>query len=154
MGNLDAYKLWRAIGYHTARRGYQFGDGSENADIIGVPYWVEVKRYKRVLPSTYAAGFRQGQKDMILACEREYIPDPLDVVVMARGDHGAWMVCAPVQLLLDMGYPLEVVPFTHKYIDARYNVMILTWNQFACLQRRYDEGESSTIPPVETKERC
>ena len=153
-GEREAVALWRALGYNTARRGPQFVDGSDNADVIGVPYWVEVKRYERVYPSTYAAGFRQGQKNMTRACEKEYIPDMKDVIVMARGNSGKWMVCAPVQLMIDLGYPLEIVEFKHKYIEARYQVMIVTWEQFSCLQRRFDgERESGTDRAVETKKR-
>ena len=137
-GEREAVMLWRALGYNTARRGPQFNDGSDNADIIGVPYWVEVKRYKRALPSTFAAGYRQGYNNMIRACERGYIPDLLDVIVMARGDRGKWQVLAPMQLLIDMECPIELTPFHHKYISEKHIVALVTWEQFACLQRRND----------------
>ena len=143
-GELEAVRLWRAIGYGSARRGFQYQDGSANADILGVPYWVEVKRYKRALPSTFAAGFRQGYKNMTTACERSYIPDLLDVVVMGRGDHGIWYVLAPVQLLIDLGYAGEVVSFRYKYITSNFNLMQITWEQFAYLQGRFDGKRESS----------
>lgn len=139
-GEREVRLLWAAIGYQNARRGSQFRDGSDNADVIGVPYWVEVKRYKRIYPSTLASGYRQGVKAMTIACEREYIPDLLDVIVMARGDRGKWQVLAPMQLLIDMGCPIELTRFKHKRITDKEILTVVTWEQFACLQARINKA--------------
>jgi len=40
----------RSLGYDKARRGLQYQDGTWCPDIVGVPWWVECKRYAARIP--------------------------------------------------------------------------------------------------------
>ena len=91
-GELEVVHLFRRW-FPDARRGArQAGGGSEGADVIGTPYWIEVKRHKKITKRLLDKAWAQAVRDMEVACEREIIPDLMPILVVARGDYGEWRV--------------------------------------------------------------
>jgi Holliday junction resolvase len=78
-GEREVVLLLKRAGFMDARRGYQYRDGDEMPDVVGVPWWVEVKRHKVV---NIKAAMRQA-----IAASGEQTP-----VVFSRDDRSDWLV--------------------------------------------------------------
>ena len=138
-GEQEVVKLWQRLGFDRARRGYQYRDGSEQSDVLGVPFWVEVKRYRHLLPSTWANAWNQGMAAMILACEREKIPDLMDVLVIAREDRKRWTVLMAAQTLYELGYRGENHQFQHPNLVDGIDLRKIEWTEFVKLVERMEK---------------
>lgn len=88
-GEREVVLMFKRAGFMEARRGYQYRDGSEASDVIGVPWWVEVKRHKRV-------NIKAALKQAIAACG-EQTP-----IVFSRDDGDEWLVTLRADDFLDM----------------------------------------------------
>ena len=134
-GEREVALLWKSLGFENARRGLQFRDGSDNSDVIGVPYWVEVKRYSHLYPAIWANAWNQAVAARNLACEREYIPDLYDVVVMARENRKDWSVLVSVDLLRALRYDGENHQFQHANLVEGEDLRKISWDEWAKLVR-------------------
>jgi hypothetical protein len=132
VGEREAVQIWKQW-YPNARRGSQFRDGSDNADVIGVPYWIEVKRLADVRPANYANAWIQATSAMTIACEREYIDDLQHIVVMARQDRGGWMILTTSELLYSLGFHGENYKFQHPNLVDGEDLRLVTINEWSKL---------------------
>lgn len=81
-GEREAAALLRHI-WPRARRGFQTRDGADQPDVDGTPWWVEVKRAKRI---QWVAALRQALHAISRGKDRR---PPL---VVGREDGGEWLV--------------------------------------------------------------
>lgn len=68
------------------RRGWQSREGADQCDIEGTPYWIEVKRRRRVTNATVRAGMRQALHDT----------DGRPILLLTREDRDVWWAHLPV----------------------------------------------------------
>lgn len=143
-GELEAVHLFKRW-FPDARRGArQSGGGSEGADVIGVPFWVEVKRHNDVTALVWAEAWKQANRDMALACEREIIDDLMDVIVLARsdGDRNSWQVLCEQGYLQAMQYTGPGGKFTHKKLVDGEQLYLVAWSDFAAmLDKHYSQQQ-------------
>lgn len=142
-GEREVVELWKRW-FPGAKRGFQYRDGSEAADVIGIPYWCEVKRYMRLYPSIWAGAWNQAVQAMTLACGREHIPGLMEVVVIARENRTAWAVLTTASLLQDLGFNGPNDYFRHPNLVEGADLRKIEWSQFSEL---LDQQNGVTMQP-------
>lgn len=81
----------------TLRRGWQSRSGTDQCDIEGTPYWIEVKRLRRVTPGARLRAMRQAVA----------ASDGRPSLVLSRSDGDGWVFSTP---LWDMELTGDVPP--------------------------------------------
>lgn len=88
-GEREAAKIFRENGYPDARRGDSQSRGAREADVEDTPFWVEVKRGKKV---RLRAAIDQSKKDA------DYRPP----IVVWRDDRSGWRVDVSLDIFLEI----------------------------------------------------
>lgn len=92
-GEREVVKALRIAGF-DCRRGWQSRQGTDEADVEGTPYWIEVKRHRKV---NIRSAYNQGSEDT----------DGRPVVVIWRDDFGEWMVSLSLEDWARMAFKLH-----------------------------------------------
>ena len=88
-GEREAAKIFRENGYPDARRGDSQSRGAREADVEDTPFWVEVKRGKKV---RLRAAIEQAKNDA------DYRPP----IVVWRDDRSGWRVDVDLDIFLEI----------------------------------------------------
>lgn len=125
-GELAAVHLWRKIGFTEAKRGFQFRDGSENADVVNTgPWWVEVKTVKTMHPKGWLDAYDQALEASRSAFAKQYceLKTPL---VMVKEDRKPWMVFVLYSDLVTFVHP-NTIGNKGAHLNAFCK---MTWDEF------------------------
>jgi Holliday junction resolvase len=88
-GEREAAKIFRENGYPDARRGDSQSRGAREADVEDTPFWIEVKRGKKV---RLRAAIEQAKNDA------DYRPP----IVVWRDDRSGWRVDVDLDIFLEI----------------------------------------------------
>lgn len=88
-GEREVAKIFRANKYPDARRGDSQSRGAREADVEDTPFWIEVKRGKKV---RLRAAIKQSQEDA----------DHRPPIVVWRDDRCEWRVDVDLDIFLEI----------------------------------------------------
>lgn len=133
-GELEVAHLFQRWFAEARRSANQSAGGSNNADVIGVPFWVEVKRRKAVTIGGWRKAWQQANRDMKLAIERGVLPGYQSPIVLSRSDGDVWFVMCYMETLQEYGYKGKATPVdSGRSWSKDDNVVIVAWCDFAAM---------------------